>query len=83
MKRFSPSEIRNVVLLGHGSSGKTTLAEAMLFSAQASPRLGNIASGNTVCDFDPEEIRRKVSIFTSIAPVEWRDCKINILDTPG
>lgn len=71
------------MLLGHGSSGKTTLAEAMLFSAQASPRLGTIAGGNTVCDFDPEEVRRKVSVFTSMAPLEWRDCKINIIDTPG
>lgn len=83
MKRFSSKQIRNVVLLGHGSSGKTSLAEAMLFSAKASPRLGNIASGNTVCDFDPEEIKRKVSIFTKVAPLEWRDSKINIIDTPG
>lgn len=83
MKRFSSKQIRNVVLLGHGSSGKTTLAEAMLFSAKASPRLGNIASGNTVCDYDPEEVKRTISIFTSVAPFEWMDCKINILDTPG
>ncbi len=83
MKRFISKQIRNVVLLGHSSSGKTSLAEAMLFSAQASPRLGNIAGGNTVCDFDPEEIKRRVSIFTSIAPLEWQDCKINIIDTPG
>ncbi len=83
MKRFSSNQIRNVALLGHGSSGKTMLAEAMLFSTSTSDRLGNIASGNTVCDFDPEEIKRKTSIFTSIAPIEWRDCKINIFDTPG
>lgn len=83
MKRFSSKQIRNVALLGHGSSGKTTLAEAMLFAAKASPRLGNIASGNTVCDYDPEEVKRTISIFTSVAPFEWMDCKINILDTPG
>ena len=83
MKRFGPSEIRNVVLLGHGSSGKTTLAEAMLFAAKENPRLGTIAGGTTVCDFDPEEIKRKVSVFTSIAPLCWRDCKVNLLDAPG
>lgn len=83
MKRYNSKQIRNAVLLGHSSSGKTSLAEAMLFASSATDRLGNIAAGNTVCDFDPEEIRRKVSVYTSIAPLEWRDCKINILDTPG
>lgn len=83
MKRFNSKQLRNIVLLGHGSSGKTSLAEAMLFTASAVDRLGNIAVGNTVCDFDPEETKRKVSIFTSIAPLEWLDCKINLIDTPG
>lgn len=83
MKQFSSKEIRNVVLLGHGSSGKTSLAEAMLFASGASQRLGSVASGTTVCDSDPEEIRRHMSIFLKVAPIEWNGCKINILDTPG
>lgn len=83
MKRFSYAKIRNVALLGHGSSGKTSLAEAMLFASGTSQRLGNVTGGNTVSDFDAEEIRRKISIYTTTAPIEWNDCKINILDTPG
>lgn len=83
MKRFSADQIRNVALLGHGSSGKTTLAEAMLFAAGAADRLGTVAAGNTVSDSDPEEIKRKVSVFASILPLEWKDCKINVIDTPG
>lgn len=83
MKRFNSKQIRNIVLLGHSSSGKTSLAEAMLFTASATDRLGNITGGNTVCDFDPEETKRNVSIFTSVAPLEWLDCKINLIDTPG
>lgn len=83
MNKFSTAQIRNVCLLGHGGAGKTSLAEAMLFLTKASDRLGKTADGNTVCDFDPEEIKRKLTIQSSIAPVYWKDCKINILDTPG
>ncbi|CDZ23715.1 hypothetical protein CCDG5_0584 [[Clostridium] cellulosi] len=83
MKQFSSKEIRNVVLLGHGSSGKTSLAEAMLYASGTSQRLGSIASGTTICDCDPEEIRRHMSIFLTVAPIEWNGCKINILDAPG
>ena len=75
--------IRNVCLLGHGGDGKTSLAESMLFLTKGTDRLGKVADGNTVCDFDPEEIRRKITIGASIAPVEYGDTKINVLDTPG
>lgn len=83
MKQIESGKIRNVVLLGHGGSGKTTLAEAMLFLAGASDRLGRVADGNTVCDYDPEEIKRKVSVSCAVAPLEWKGCKVNIIDTPG
>ena len=83
MKNYPAAKIRNLVLLGHGGSGKTAFAEAVLFNAKATDRLGKSADGNTVMDFDAEEIRRKVSLNTSTATCEWRDYKINIIDTPG
>lgn len=83
MKAYPVSKIRDVVLLGHGRAGKTTLAEAMLFSAGAADRLGKTMDGNTVSDFDPEEIKRQCSINTSVLPLEWNGCKLNVLDTPG
>jgi elongation factor G len=83
MKDYSCENIRNVSLLGHGNAGKTTLAESMLFLAGATDRLGSVVDGNTVMDFDPEEIKRKFSIATALAPVEWKGMKINIIDTPG
>ncbi len=83
MNKFATSQIRNICLLGHGGSGKTSLAEAMLYLSKASDRLGKTSEGNTVCDFDAEEIKRGFSIQSSIAPLIWKDCKINILDTPG
>ena len=70
-------------MAGHSGAGKTSVAEAMLYLSKASDRLGKIADGNTQLDFDPEEIRRKVSIVTAVAPVEWKNTKINIIDTPG
>lgn len=76
-------KIRNVVLLGHGGNGKTTLAESLLYRTGGIDRMGKISDGNTVCDYDPEEIKRNISIQTAIAPVEWNDYKINIIDTPG
>ena len=69
--------------MGHGGDGKTSLIESLLNISGATDRVGKIADGNTVCDFDPEEIRRKFSISTAVAPVEWNGCKINLLDTPG
>ena len=83
MKDYGAESIRNVCLLGHGGAGKTTLAEAMLFQSGGTDRFGSVTDGNTVMDFDPEEIRRKFSIGTAIAPVEWANCKINLIDTPG
>ena len=83
MKQYTAQNIRNIVLGGHGGSGKTALAEAMLYLAGASERLGKVADGNTVMDFDPEEMKRKTSVSTAVAPLEWKDCKINLIDTPG
>ncbi len=83
MKQYSTENIRNIALAGHGGSGKTTLAEALLFKAGATDRFGKISDGNTVCDFDSEEIKRKTSVLSAVAPYEWRDCKVNIIDTPG
>ncbi|HVF12383.1 MAG TPA: GTP-binding protein, partial [Actinomycetota bacterium] len=83
MKTYPPEKIRNVVLLGHQGTGKTTLAEAMLFISGATTRMGSIQEGNTVCDFEPEEIKKTLSISLSLAPVEWKETKINILDCPG
>ena len=83
MKSYAADKVRNVVLLGHSGSGKTTYAEAALFFSGATKRFGKVDEGNTVSDYDPEEIRRKVSISTSVLPVEWQDPKINFLDTPG
>lgn len=83
MKSYAANKVRNVVLLGHSGSGKTTYAEAALFYSGATKRFGKVEEGNTVSDYEAEEIRRKVSINTSVLPVEWQETKINFLDTPG
>ncbi|HHT20357.1 MAG TPA: elongation factor G [Tissierellia bacterium] len=83
MKTYPKDKIRNVVLLGHGNSGKTTLMESILFNLGETGRMGKVEEGNTVSDFTKEEINRKFSLSTSLIPVEWRDHKINFLDTPG
>ena len=83
MKQYSAKNIRNIVLAGHSGSGKSSLAEAMLYLTKATDRLGKISDGNTVMDFDPEEIKRKVSVSTAVAPIEWKDTKINIIDISG
>ena len=83
MKQYSTEQIRNITLAGHGGSGKTTFAEALLFKAGATDRFGKISEGNTVCDFDAEEIKRKTSVLSAVAPYEWKDCKVNLIDTPG
>lgn len=83
MKNYPATKIRNTALLGHSQSGKTAFAEAVLFNAKAINRIGKVTDGNTVMDFDPEEIKRQNSINTSIASVEWNDFKINLMDTPG
>lgn len=83
MATFNTKSIRNIALLGHGGSGKTSLAEAMLYVAGATDRLGKVAEGNTTCDFDPEEIKRGFTLSASVVNAKWKDIKINIIDTPG
>lgn len=83
MKPFESKNVRNLAFVGHGSSGKTSLLEALLFKAGAVDRLGTISEGNTVSDCDTEEIKRKCSVNTSLASFVWKDVKINVLDTPG
>jgi elongation factor G len=83
MKEYTTEFIRNIALVSHGSGGKTMLAEAFLHTTGAITRLGKIDDGSTVSDFEDEEIRRKLSLSTSVIPVEYKDHKINVLDTPG
>ncbi len=83
MKTFSTANIRNVALVGHGGAGKTSLAEALLLAAGAIPRLGKVEDGTTVCDFDPEEQRRRISVSLALAPFELDGHKVNVLDAPG
>jgi elongation factor G len=83
MKEYTTEFIRNVALVSHGSAGKTMLAEAFLHFTGATTRLGKIEDGTTASDYDEEEIRRKLSLYTSVLPVEFRDHKINLLDAPG
>ncbi|MCC7162752.1 MAG: elongation factor G [Anaerolineae bacterium] len=83
MNEYRADKIRNVALIGHSSSGKTSLAEALLFNTGAASRLGKVDEGNTVSDYDAEEQRRKISISSAVIPCEWNGFKINIIDTPG
>ncbi len=83
MKEYDVNKVKNIALAGHNGSGKTSLAEALLFKAGVSDRLGKTADGTTVCDYDPEEIKRQISIGTSLASFEYNDYRINLLDTPG
>ncbi|MGZ4886336.1 MAG: GTP-binding protein, partial [Candidatus Aminicenantales bacterium] len=83
MKDYAVDKIRNVALVGHGSSGKTSLASALLFDTGATTRLTKVDKGNTVTDYDPDEIERKISINSAACFCEWKDHKINIIDTPG
>jgi elongation factor G len=83
MKQFSPENLRNVVLLSHSGAGKTTLSEAILFATGSVTRLGKIETGTTTSDYDPDEIKHRISINLSLLPFEWHDSKINLLDTPG
>ena len=83
MNIYTTEKIRNVVLLGHGGAGKTSLAEAMAYLAGITTRMGKISEGNTIGDYDKEEVKRQFSISTSVIPIEWEGSKINILDTPG
>ena len=83
VKVYESKDIRNVGVVGHGDSGKTTLTAGLLFTAGATNRLLRVDEGNTITDFDEEEIQRKITISTAIAVAEWKKTKINILDTPG
>ncbi len=83
MQVYSSNKLRNVGILAHGGAGKTSLTEAILYNAGHTNRLGKVDDGTTTTDYLPEEIKRKVTVSTTLAPVEWRDYKINILDTPG
>src|SRR3569833_1317448 len=83
MKVFDSSDIRNVALLGHGHCGKTSLATAFLFSSGATDRHQKVDEGNTITDFDEEEIARKLSITSKVAAIAWQRTKVNLIDTPG
>ncbi|HEX9968597.1 MAG TPA: GTP-binding protein, partial [Acidimicrobiales bacterium] len=83
MNVFPPAKIRNVALVGHGGAGKTTLAEALLFCSGAISRQGRVEDGNTTTDFDPEEVKRGISLALSLAPFEFAGHKVNLLDAPG
>ena len=83
MKDYSPNEIYNVALVAHGGTGKTSISEAMLFRAGVVNRLGKVDDGTTTSDFDPDEVKRKISVNASVLPLEWQGKKINLIDTPG
>ena len=83
MKDYQAKNIRNLSVVGHGSEGKTTLVEALLFTAGAIDRQGRVEDGSTTTDYDPEEIRRQISITAAMAPLEWKETKINLIDIPG
>jgi len=83
MKNYPSENIRNVALISHGSAGKTSLTEALLFTSGTINRQGKIESGNTTTDYDPDEVKKQVTINVGLAPLEWDDVKINLLDTPG
>lgn len=83
MKTYQTNNIRNIALISHGGAGKTSLTEALLYTSGAINRLGKVDNGTAASDFDPDEVKRQMSINTALAPCEWKDTKINILDTPG
>ncbi|HEX9717789.1 MAG TPA: GTP-binding protein, partial [Actinomycetota bacterium] len=79
MKTYDAPNTRNVLLVGHGGAGKTTLLEAMLFTSGAITRMGKVEDGNTVSDFEPEEVKKGISVSLAVAPIEWKDVKVNVL----
>ena len=83
MNAVPSAKIRNVALIGHGGAGKTTLAEALLMAGGVLTRPGRTEDGTTVCDFEPEEVKRQISVSLALAPFLFEDCKINVIDTPG
>jgi len=82
MKDYAPEKIRNTAIVGHGSSGKTSLTSAILFDAGATTRLTKTEKGNTITDYDPDEIERQISINSAVCHLEWKDHKINLVDCP-
>ena len=83
MKQYGLENIRNIVLLSHSGAGKTSLSEAILFNSGAISRLGKVDDGTTASDYDPDEVKRKISINLTLLPCEWKGAKINLIDTPG
>lgn len=83
MKQYQAKNILNIAIAGHSGSGKTSIAEAMLYLSGATDRFGKVGEGSTICDFDPEEIKRKITVATAVAPLEWKNHKINLIDAPG
>src|SRR5438067_12116402 len=83
MKQYNTAQIRNIGLFSHGGAGKTSLFEAMLFTSKGTTRLGRVNEGSTISDYDPDEITRHISVQLSVAPVEWQDTKVNVIDAPG
>lgn len=83
MKAYTTAQIRNIGLFSHGGAGKTSLLEAMLFTSKAINRMGQVNDGNTVSDYDPDESKRHISVQIAVAPIEWKDAKINVIDAPG
>src|SRR5215217_761286 len=83
MKSYDADHVFNVALVSHGGAGKTSLVEAMLFRAGATTRMGSVEEGTTITDFDTDEVKRRMSVSLALAPLEWKDNKVNLLDTPG
>ena len=83
MKQYELENIRNLCLLSHCGAGKTSLSEAILFTTDAITRLGKVDEGTTTSDYDPDEVKRKISLNLTLLPAEWRDTKVNLIDTPG
>ena len=83
MKAYTTAQLRNVGVFSHGGAGKTSLVEALLFTSKATNRIGRVDEGNTVSDYDPDEQKRHISVQLAVAPAEWQDCKVNLIDVPG
>ena len=83
VKNYGTDTLRNISIIGHGGSGKTTLTESMLFYSGAIQRIGRVEEGTTTTDYDSDEIKKQITINAAMAPVEWKDCRLNFIDTPG